>query len=275
MVALGKDPAPYTGILKVANRQLANATYSPAGTRSDWKCNSLKVYFTLERNLSFSVCKKKTDSQRATLNNQEILSTDRNLNVQLALQLMCSKNLYLVITSPTKSVCKHLDVTKNQLLKAITIYQDPNEDNCWMAQVDMKQLHCKKFVVPPFRLDMDDALIPYINVNKDLVHLADTKAKALCTLCLHILYNVSWKNDRPGYFLKYLKNTKELLVMLPLNKHATVGRALSIIHRRQNENGTWKVHNWWLYERQGGVSIGPETKIDEDMLGLYDGALDL
>jgi serine acetyltransferase len=88
-------------------------------------------------------------------------------------------------------------------------------------------------VVPAINLDFNRDLVPSMHVNKDRSHVAETKAMALCTLCWHMLYNGRWNTGRPGYFLKYLKNTKELVVTVPLNQKVTVGRAISIMHRSQ------------------------------------------
>jgi hypothetical protein len=101
---------------------------------------SLKVYFTSEKNLLFSVCEKTNDAQKKALAKQEILSLDLNLNLNSTLQTMCSKNLYLVVALPLVAICKHLDITKKRFLNAVTILPDPDEDNPWVATVDMKKL---------------------------------------------------------------------------------------------------------------------------------------
>jgi hypothetical protein len=134
---------------------------------------------------------------------------------------------------------------------------DPDNDGCWIATVDMTLL-CRKYRLPPFSNE---------GVGGES---SETKFQAFVSLCLHVLYNGKWR-ARLSYFMDYLKNTKELVVMLPHSQNKATGRAVSLIHRRINENGNWKLYNRWLRETPRGLQIGREKMIGEDRFGTYKG----
>jgi hypothetical protein len=141
------------------------------------------------------------------------------------------------------------------------------------VDVDIKSLTAKYSVPGPSSGTNSRVAMPH-GIDRNGMSTRKTQSEAIITLCMHILYNGRWKNAQPNYFMKFLKNTKELLILVPTNKKQSAGKALSIIHRRQNENGNWKVYNRWLHKVRGGVKVGRESMIGEDLLRLYDGSFD-
>jgi hypothetical protein len=116
---------------------------------ADWRCRTLKVYFSSEKNLTFSVCPKITPAQKTALHNQDIVSLDGELIVATTIRQLSSKNQYLVIEERVKAVCHHLDVNKKQFRDDVMHSSDPDNNGCWIATVDMKVMR-RKYRLPPF-----------------------------------------------------------------------------------------------------------------------------
>jgi hypothetical protein len=164
---------------------------------------------------------------------------DGDLNVHVTMQLLCVKKLYLVVDHPLQEVCKLSDVTKNEFLSAVSVTADSNHDGCWIADVDLKSM-TTKYSVPGPSLGMNSrATVPH-GIDRNGMSMRKTQSEAVITLCMHLLYNGRWKNARPNYFMKFLKNTKELLILVPANKKQSAEKALAVYHP-QKAKQEWKL----------------------------------
>jgi hypothetical protein len=79
MIDYGKEPSTYNGISMVTDRAASQGIYLPPWMEADRRCRTLRVYFTSEKNLTFSVCPKITPAQKKALRTEDILSLDGEL----------------------------------------------------------------------------------------------------------------------------------------------------------------------------------------------------
>jgi hypothetical protein len=266
---LGVQEEVFAGIKHFgSDRNLARDVYAPYWANPDWICNSLDAYLPSSKNMEFNLKVKKNGKERALLTKEEVHSLDPDMMVHKSVQSLLVKNRYLVLEEPPLFASNYLDVDHSKFLEAVTYSGDASSG--YIADLDLERLKIKNHCLPSLST-IDWKYHPSFKIQK-ADETSESKRDALFNLCLHVLANSRWSNGNLNFYVKYLVNTKELLVLVPSLTQASTVKVVSVVYREKKRDH-WRVYNRWFWETPTTVVASHPTMIGKDTIHLCDGGL--
>jgi hypothetical protein len=257
----------------------ASAAYYPAWAQPHCllEAYGLRARYPNAANLIFNVAKKSSVAQRRTLNDEKMVSCEEVITVA-DIQTLMTKNKTLAITDPMEFVATAFQVTRSQLKEAITVHRSGTG---YFALIDRSVLDDVNLVRRVRQIsDVREARRPVYKLKDrrpvyDLESglsrqnwLYDSQNDAVVSLLLHLLMNVQFR-DGTSWTFKYLKNTKEVIILVPFSRCGGTMEVVATIYREGNQRGT-KIYSRFF---ESGGNAGPSMVIGRDNIGVFDGSL--
>jgi hypothetical protein len=226
--------------------------------------------------LEFNVIKKSTEAQKKTLNDERLVSSEDVITTEDIQRLMI-KNRTLAIMDPMEFVATAFQVTRTVLQDAITVHQsgtgffalvDPSIFDINLVRKVRQISDVRDDRRPVYKLKQRRPVYDLESGVSRQTWLYHTENDAIVSLLLHLLMNVQYR-DGTSWTFKYLKNTKEVLILVPFSQCGRTMDVVASIYRQGKQRGTR------IYSKFFGSSgkAGGSMVIGQDNIGVFDGSL--
>ena len=236
----------------------------------------LLARFPNDANLKFNICRKTTAAQKKILDDEKVVSSSNDITVA-TLQTLMIKNRTLALTDPMAFVAAAFQVSRDGLQNAITVHKCKNGFNP-TVNVSLFDSHLVRKVRqisevreerrPVYNLKHRQ---PVYDLECGLSHptwLYKTKNGGVIALLLHLLMNVQFR-DGTSWTFRYMKDTKDLLVLVPHSECGATMEVVATIFRQGKDRGT-KI-NAKYFDQSG--KAGETMVIGRDNIGVFDRSL--
>ena len=242
------------------------AHYRPPWSRSKGTVGvgPMKVRFSSDENMKFNVRPKSGRTQRKQMEDETVASMQYDIS-RKDIQLLLNKNRSLVvdlelvasvffIDEPTLRAAIRVEVTGNGHLAFV-------DERVFKKKEKRGKLHRIK------QLDQvsGDRCPAFDQIDNGECLAYGSKSTAVLSLLLHLLFNVRRKGGSSWTFRK-LKNTKELVIVVPVSKNKTTLEVVGALFRADNKVGT-KI--FCRYFDKNAVAC-PAIEVASDLDGYFE-----
>jgi hypothetical protein len=214
--------------------------------------------------MQFNVGAKLTEKQLKTLDDEKIVSDSYVVAVG-DVQNLLSKNRTLPITNPLEFVANQFNVTKQELRDSITV---SHIQGGYLPRVDPSLFDSKRFVSPKQINDIKVDRRPVFDRAEEGIETCwryKTESGARMAALVHLLMNTKTRNG-PSWTLRYLLDTKEVLLLIPASVDCGTMRVIATVYRKEKRIGTKVLCRYFDYQSQAL----PPIEVGRDNFGVFE-----
>jgi hypothetical protein len=191
--------------------------------------SGLKVRFGSLKNKEFTVCEKTTPTSRSRMESESLIAQEEDFSY-LRVQTLLNKNRTVYLEDPLGLIVDSLGLNRECL--GDSIRSGKSNDGCgWLSFINRRIFNGVPLEHPFVQVHkVDKARQPNFDANSNVSLSYKTRDSSVMSLLLHLLFNVrvAYRNH---WAMKFLKQTKEFVLLIPGNSEKTYARAIGVVIR--------------------------------------------